>query len=287
MAASSQRASVIVPVRDDSALLRGCLDAVRAQGEQVDEVIVVDDSPRGTLDEVDGVRVLRSGGKGPYAARNVGWRAADSEVLLFVDVRSRPRPNWGRVLTGRFQDPSVALAGSNVLTRGGTTLGARLGERQQFYELRKYTTDAWFRPYVPTCNLAARRTDLEAIGGFREIRSGADADLCWRTLERPGRRLETIPETLMEWVPRATLRGYLEQNYRYGRSHRALRQDWAAQGAPTPVGMSYPLLARRIAGVVVRSGLAAARRRDEELLEQLLRGGRFAYHVGYRRAAGG
>jgi hypothetical protein len=51
--------------------------------------------------------------------------------------------------------------------------------------------------------------------------------------------------------------------------------------------MSYPLLARRIAGVVVRSGLAAARRRDEELLEQLLRGGRFAYHVGYRRAAGG
>jgi glycosyltransferase involved in cell wall biosynthesis len=173
---------VVVPVRNDAGLLQECLDAVR---EQVGEVIVVDDSPRGTLADVDGMRVLRSGGKGPYAARNVGWRAAESEVILFVDVRSRPRPDWGRVLTGLFQDPSVALAGSDVLTRGGPTLGARVGERQQFYDLRKYTTDAWFRPYLPTCNLAARRTDLEAVGGFREIRSGADADLCWRTLERP------------------------------------------------------------------------------------------------------
>lgn len=278
---------MIVPVRDDSALLLGCLDAVRAQDEQVDEVIVVDDSPRGTLADVDSARVLRSEGKGPYAARNIGWRAAEGDVILFVDVRSRPGPHWSRVLTGLFEDPAVALAGSDVLIRGGTTLGARAGERQQFYALRKYTTDAWFRPYLPTCNLAARRADLEAVDGFREIRSGADADLCWRALDRPGRRLETVAETLMEWVPRATLRGYLEQNYRYGRSHRALRRLWAAQGAPAPVGMSYPLLARRISGVVMRSALAAARGRDDELLDQLIKGGRFAYHVGYRRAAAG
>ena len=279
--------SVVVPVRNDDELLQGCLEAVRAQGEFVGEVIVVDDSPGGTLADVDGTRVLRSGGKGPYAARNIGWRAAESDVILFVDVRSRPRPHWSRVLTGLFEDPAVALAGSDVLIRGGETLGARVSERQQFYALRKYTTDAWFRPYLPTCNLAARRTDLEAVAGFKEIRSGADADLCWRVLDRPGRRLETVTDTLMEWEPRATLRGYLEQNYRYGRSHRALRHLWAAQGAPAPVGMSYPLLARRISGVVARGALAAARRRDDELLDQLVKGGRFAYHVGYRRAAAG
>lgn len=279
-------ASVVVPVRDDSALLRGCLEAVRAQAGSVGEVIVVDDSASGTLADVDGARVLRSGGRGPYAARNVGWRAADGDVILFVDVRSRPRPEWARALTALFDDPSVALAGSDVLIRGGETLGARVSERQQFYELAKYTTDAWFRPYLPTCNLASRRSDLEAVGGFQEIRSGADADLCWRILDRPGRRLETVAETLMEWVPRTTLRGYLEQNYRYGRSQRALRRMWAQRGAPAAVGMSYPLLARRIAGVVARSALAVVRGRDEELLEQLVRGGRFAHSVGYRRAAG-
>jgi glycosyltransferase involved in cell wall biosynthesis len=265
--------------------LDGCLDAIRSQG--VDEMIVVDDSPGGTLPDVEGARVLRSGGNGPYAARNVGWRAAEGEVILFVDVRSRPRPEWARTLTSLFEDASVALAGSDVVIRDGETLGARVSERQQFYKLEKYTTDAWFRPYLPTCNLAARRTDVEAVDGCQEIRSGADADFCWRVLDRPGRRLETVPETLMEWVPRTTLRGYLEQNYRYGSSQRELRRMWATRGAPPPVGMSYPLLARRIAGVVARSALAAARRRDDDLLEQLLRGGRFAYHLGYRRAAAG
>lgn len=283
---SGRRTSVVVPVRDDSALLRGCLEGVRGQ-TAVDEVIVVDDSPGGTLPDVDGARVLRSGGNGPYAARNVGWRAAEGEVILFVDVRSRPRPEWAHTLTSLFEDASVALAGSDVVIRDGETLGARVSERQQFYKLEKYTTDAWFRPYLPTCNLAARRTDVEAADGFQEIRSGADADFCWRVLDRPGRRLETVAETLMEWVPRTTLRGYLEQNYRYGSSQRELRRMWATRGAPPPVGMSYPLLARRIAGVVARSALAAARRRDDDLLEQLLRGGRFAYHLGYRRAAAG
>jgi glycosyltransferase involved in cell wall biosynthesis len=273
----------VLPVGGDSRLLEGCIQAMR--GQAVDEVIVVDDSRDGGLAEVDGVRILRSGGRGPYAARNIGWREAEGDVLLFLDVRSRPRPEWAARLTALFEDASVALAGSDVVIRGGDSLGARAGERQQFYKLEKYTTDAWFRPYLPTCNLAARRSDLEAVGGFREIRSGADADFCWRVLDNSGRRLETMPDVLMEWVPRETLRGYVEQNYRYGRSQRALRREWADRGAPPAVGMSYPLLARRIAGVTVRSALAAVRRRDDELLDQIVRGGRFAYHVGYRREA--
>ena len=127
------------------------------------------------------------GGQGPLCrARDIGWRAAEGDVILFVDVRSRPGPHWGRVLTGLFEDPRVALAGSDVLIRGGTTLGARAGERQQFYALRKYTTDAWFRPYLPTCNLAARaRAHLEAVDGFREIRSGAGQRKFRGVLEEP------------------------------------------------------------------------------------------------------
>ena len=275
--------SAILPVGGETALLDGCMEALRSQTRALDEVIVVDDSPGGKLGGVDGATVLRSGGRGPYAARNVGVRAATGEILLFLDIRSRPRPDWALRMSEPFADPAVALAGSDVLITGGSTLPARISERQQFYKLEKYTTDAWFRPYLPTCNLAARRDDVEAAGGFREIRSGADADLCWRILERPGRRLETIPDVLMEWVPRATWRGYVEQNYRYGCSHRALRQMWAKQGAPRPVGMSYPLIARRLAGVLVRGALAAVRGREEELIDELRKGGRYVFHVGYRR----
>ena len=286
MTTGAQRASVVLPVGEPSSLLDGCLAAIAAQDDPVGEVVVVDDSPDGSLGPVAGARVLRSGGRGPYAARNEGWRAATGDVVLFCDVRSRPRPEWARRLVALFDDPAVALAASDVRIRSGPTLAARVSERQQFYALRKYTTDAWFRPYAPTCNLAVRRADLEAVGGFAEIRSGADADLCWRITERPGRRFATLPEVLMEWVPRERLRGYVEQNLRYGASRHALSTMWGDRGARHFVPMSYRLLARRIAGVALRSAVAAARRRDDELLDQLRRGGRFAFHVGYRRAAG-
>jgi len=284
-AVPSPKTSAVLPVGGPTPLLAECLEAIRSQARALDELIVVDDSRAGALEPIEGARVLRSGGSGPYAARNVGWQAAQGEVIFFLDIRSRPRPDWAQRLAELFDDPTVALAGSDVLIRRGATLGARVSERQQFYKLEKYTTEAWFRPYFPTCNLAARRSEVEAVGGFKEIRSGADADLCWRILDRPGRRLETIPEVLMEWVPRETLRGYLEQNYRYGRSHCALRTMWRERGAPQSEPMSYPLLARRIAGVVVRGGVAALRRQGDEVLEELRKAGRFAYHVGYRRAA--
>jgi cellulose synthase/poly-beta-1,6-N-acetylglucosamine synthase-like glycosyltransferase len=277
--------SVVLPVGDNSSLLEGCLEAIRAQQAPVSEVIVVDDSRRGELRGLGGVRVLRSGGRGPYAARNIGWRDASGELVFFLDVRSRPRPQWSRRLEGAFKDPDVAIVGSDVQILGGSSLGARASERQQFFQLEKYNENAFFRPYSPTCNLAARRSDLEKVSGFREIRSGADADLCWRILDLPGRRLEAIDEVLMEWVPRETLRGYFAQNLRYGRSHWALRQSWAHEGAPQSQPMSHLLLARRIAGVVVRGALAAARGDDDAMLDELRKGGRFAYHVGYRLSA--
>ena len=279
------RTSVVLPVGERTSLLDGAVEAIRSQETPVGELLVVDDTSRGDLGEVDGARVLRSGGRGPYAARNVGWRAANGALVLFVDVRSRPRPQWSRRVEAAFEDRDVAIVGSDVTILGGKSLGARASERQQFYRLDKYNANAFFRPYSPTCNLATRRTDLELVEGFQEIRTGADADLCWRILDLPGRRLEPIDEVLMDWVPRDTLRGYFEQNLRYGRSHWALRHSWAHAGAPQSTPMPHLLLARRIAGVAVRGALAAARRDDDAVLDELRKGGRFAYHVGYRLAA--
>ena len=42
----------------------------------------------------------------------------------------------------------------------------------------------------------------------------------------------------MEWVPRDTVRGYLEQSYRYGKSNRGLRDGWSDAGAPS--GSRWP-----------------------------------------------
>jgi colanic acid/amylovoran biosynthesis glycosyltransferase len=279
------RVAAVLPVRGHPSLLDGCLAALRTQATPVDELIVVDDSPDASLGEIAGARVLRSRGRGPYVARNLGWRDTDADVILFLDIRSRPRPQWGRRLCEAFLDSDVAIAGSEVRVLGGAPLGARAGERQQFFRLRYYVEKPSVPPYLPTCNLAVRRDDLAAVDGFGAVRSGGDADLCWRILRRPGRRLEPIPDVLMDWVPRERLRDYLEQNYRYGKSHHALRREWAAQGLPQLDPMPHRELAKRLATTGARAGVATLRRRPDVMLDHVVGGAGLVFQLGYRVAA--
>ncbi len=278
------RTAAVLPVGGRSPLLDGCLMALRRQRALVDELIVVDDSPEGNVRAVEGARVLCSRGRGPYAARNLGWRATEAELVLFLDVRSRPLPHWSQRLTERFGDGSVAIVGSEVRVVGGTSLAARACQRQQPFDLRAYLAQPFFLPYLPTCNLAVRRDDLVAVGGFSAVRSGGDADLCWRILSRHGRRLQPVHEVLMEWIPRERLRDYLEQNYRYGKSNHELRRTWKAAGAPEVEPMARAVLARGIVKLGIRAGVSAARRRQEDLVDHVVAGGELAYQLGYRVA---
>jgi glycosyltransferase involved in cell wall biosynthesis len=281
------RTAAVLPVRGSPALLDGCLEALQRQDLPLDELVVVDDNrPGAPPTEVrrEGVHLVRSGGLGPYAARNLGWRSTSADVVLFVDVRSRPRPSWSLTVVGAFADPAVAVAGTETATLTGPTLTERASAASDTYALRHYTHRPFFRPYLPGCNLAVRRSDLEAVGGFEEGRSGGDADLCWRVLARPGRRLETSDEVLMDWVPRRRARDYVEQHFRYGGSNFALRSSWADRGAPARPVPPRRRLAHDAALTALRVPWAVVRRREDRL-EQLLRDtGALAHQLGYRRA---
>lgn len=276
--------AAVLPVAERSPLLEGCLAALRAQRGGLVEVIVVDDSPAGTVGDIEGVETRTSGGRGPYAARNVGWRTTSADLILFLDVRSRPHPDWARRLIELFADPAVALVGSEAVVSGGSSFGARAGRRQQFFRLDNYLADPFFLPYLPTCNLGVRRSALEAVGGFTETRSGGDADLCWRVL-RAGGELATVDDVLMQWIPRDRIRDYLEQNYRYGRSHYALRTMWASAGLAPEAPMPLGLIGLRAVRVLARASIAGVRGHSDGVVAQIHAGGMVAFRLGYRLAA--
>lgn len=278
--------TAIIPVRGHGALLQQCLQALFAQAQPVDEVIVVDDSPDGSLEPIDGVRILRSGGQGPYAARNIAAAETGSDILLFLDSRSRPRAPWVERTTARFSDVSIAIVGSDVLVSTGPSLAAAASHAQQFARLRNYLAAPYFRPYLPTCNLAVRRADFLTVGGFPTVRSGGDAELCWRVLELPGRRLDAVEEVLMDWVPRTSTRELLEQNYRYGKSSFALRTRWHDKGASVPAPLPYWRLVRRTAWVAARAAAAWARRDRERLVAYVAGSAQLCSDWGYRVASG-
>ena len=82
--------SVIIPVHNAVDDLRRCLQALAASARLPDEVIVVDDASTdgsAALARSLGARVLRLPMRGgPARARNVGARAARSDILFFVDA---------------------------------------------------------------------------------------------------------------------------------------------------------------------------------------------------------
>ena len=194
---------VVIPSVGRAALAR-CLDALAAAGGPPAGgcVIVVDDrraAGAGELVARDAVppalagrvRVVRSGGRGPAAARNAGWRACRREWVAFVDDDVEVMPDWA----DRLAD-DLAAAGPEVGgVQGGITvplaLGTRPTDRQR--HVRGLETAAW-----ATADMAYRRLVLEAVGGFDEGFPRAyreDADIALRvrragwTLTRGRRRV--------------------------------------------------------------------------------------------------
>lgn len=276
----SATTAAIIPIRGHASLLDGVLLALTQQTKPLDEIIVVDDAPTATLKAGAGTSVVSSGGVGPYAARNVGVAASTADVVFFLDARSRPRSDWVARTVERFADPSVGIVGSETVVRGGPTLAAKAAEVQQFSNLDKYITAPFFLPYLPTCNLAVRRTDFESVSGFSTVRSGGDADLCWRIQRSTGHRLEAIADVLMEWVPRDRARELLEQNYRYGKSHHGLRAEWADRGLTVTEPLPLWRLLARTTRAVVSSGGALVTDRDN-LPHNVVRMAGVCYDWGY------
>ncbi|MBC7677947.1 MAG: glycosyltransferase [Pseudorhodobacter sp.] len=231
--------SIVLPVRDGRAWLGPGLDAVLREAGDSPVIVVDDGSTDGSADlaESHGVQVLRLGGGGPYRARNAGWRGTATELVVFTDVRCRPHPGWLAGLVRVMHDPSIAVAGGDVVALTGPGPAQRYAAKWQPLA-PEHGLEHPFLPFLPTCNIITRRTVLDAVGGFREMRSGGDLDFSWRAQLASLGQINYAPDAGVDWVPRATVREVVRQWYRYGSAKPRLWEDYRQYGldiAP-PVG---------------------------------------------------
>ncbi|WP_423462152.1 HAD-IIIA family hydrolase [Promicromonospora sp. MS192] len=188
--------SVVVPTvgRPQLGALLSSVRATAAVGPAPLEVLVVDDRPfpaHGTNppldlgpDPVPGVRVLRSGGRGPAAARNVGWRTARTEWVAFLDDDVVVPPLWADALAQDLAaaDPDVAGVQGRI--------HVPLPGHQPPTDLERNTAGLE-RARWATADMAFRRAALQEVHGFDERFRRAyreDADLALR-LRTAGWRL--------------------------------------------------------------------------------------------------
>jgi histidinol-phosphate phosphatase family protein len=126
------------------------------------------------------VTVLRGPGRGPAAARNVGWRASDADWVVFLDDDVVPGPSWAALL----EQDLAALADDVAGSQGRITVPLPPGRRATDWERNVHGLE---RARWATADMAFRRRALAAVDGFDERFPRAyreDADLALRLLAR-------------------------------------------------------------------------------------------------------
>ncbi|KZS62814.1 HAD-IIIA family hydrolase [Mycobacterium ostraviense] len=179
--------TIVVPTVGRESLHRLMTAVGQGSGPAPTEVVVVDDrSVPGTALDVVGqlpVRVLTSGGRGPAAARNVGWRAATTRWVCFLDDDVVPGPRWRSELAA---DVAAADAAGAVGSQAVIEVPAARSGRPTDDDRRtlRLASARWI-----TADMAYRRDALVAVGGFDERFPRAyreDSDLAVRIVAAGG-----------------------------------------------------------------------------------------------------
>ncbi|BAL90237.1 putative glycosyltransferase [Actinoplanes missouriensis 431] len=192
--------------------------------------LVVDDraDPRAApLDLPPHVRVLPGRAAGPAAARNVGWRAARTEWVVFLDDDVLPGDDWAQQLAADLRDAGPDVGGVQATLRVPLTPGRRPTDWERV--TAALADGEWI-----TADMAYRRSALALTGGFDERLPRAfreDAELAHRVREagfllRRGLRETTHPvRGESRWVSVRTQRGNADDallRHLYGPRWRAV-----------------------------------------------------------------
>lgn len=203
--------SVVVPTIGRPSLHVLLKSLAASSGPVPAQLVVVDDRPAPDAPLVpaghwpgwtaDRAVVLRTGGRGPAAARNAGWRCAAGSWMAFLDDDVVVAADWLARLAADLQQATRTGGGGST---GRVTVPLPAGRRRTDAERATAGLEnaAWI-----TADLAYRRSALAAAGGFDERFGRAyreDSDLALRVQAagapiRGGERQVTHPPRPARW----------------------------------------------------------------------------------------
>jgi len=197
-ASSAPRPSVTVLVcaRNERLVLPACLDALRAQTEPAEEILVLDDGSTdgmpawlesefalrfeaggenavGISTRWPALRVLRKPNTGKADSLNQGWKLATGEIVVTLDADTDVEPDALRAIRNAFaRDPELGIAGGVLTPVCQRTPWAGFFQFFQTFEYaRGFLWRLTWMQYdmlllISGAFAAYRRSTLAAAGGF-------------------------------------------------------------------------------------------------------------------------
>ncbi len=212
-----------------SRTIRDTLEGLKRLAYPNYDVIVVNDGSTDRLAaivEEYPVRLITTENGGLSHARNIGWQAADNEIIAYIDDDAYPDPHWLHYIAWTLLNSDyVGVGGPNIAPSGdGRVADCVANSPGGPVHVLLSDTEA---EHIPGCNMAFRREALAAIKGFdpRYRTAGDDVDLCWR-LQENGGRLGFHAGAMNLHHRRNDLKTYWKQQKGYGRAEALLEEKW-------------------------------------------------------------
>jgi glycosyltransferase involved in cell wall biosynthesis len=213
------RVSVIFTVLNEARSLPRLLDSLAAQTRPPDEVVVCDGgSTDGTMPLLESerrlpLRVIRRSGANISQGRNAAIKAADGEVIAVTDTGVRLSPRWLEEIVAPFEDGRTQVVAGFFQPDPHTAFETAMGATV-LPELRDIDPPR----FLPSSrSVAFRKSAWAAVEGYPEWLDYCE-DLIFdlRLRDRFGPFL-FAPQALVYFRPRASLRAFFVQYYRYAR----------------------------------------------------------------------
>ncbi len=225
--------AVVVPVLDEEESLPALLGDLAAQEPPVEEIVVVDAGStdgtpallRAEAERFPALRIVQAPGAPPGRGRNEGISAAAAERFVTLDAGSRVGPGFVAALAAAADDHRVAVGVSEP------------DARTAFERASGWFTVRAFKPadqpgpiageLLPAgrSGLCFTRAAWESAGGYPPDLPWGEDKLFARALRRAGLELVVVPEAVVRWRPRGSLREIYRQYRNYGRGDALARLD--------------------------------------------------------------
>lgn len=219
---------IVIAARHEQKHLGSCLSALANQNypKKLINIWIVDNSDDNEtilVAQKYDVHIIKCGIARASAARNMGVRAGNAELVAFLDAHCLPDQNWLNTLVSSFISERIGGCQGTLEFKYDSSLlqlllGHSAAEQQQELLLLGLKGKRSAYPYAITGNAIFRRQAIEQAGLFDEkLRYLEDVDLSWRIVLL-GYELTNAEEASAVHIAHYSPLSYFKKVFEEGRS---------------------------------------------------------------------